>query len=80
MNSTGNRSKPSYLSAQLRETAPYLKDAGWQQTATLLFAAADEIEALQQRLALAAAPAPNPQAGQAEPSRRPEFGSTASRA
>src|SRR6266571_2820678 len=27
-------SKPSYLSVQLRESAPYLKDAGWRQTAT----------------------------------------------
>jgi hypothetical protein len=43
--------KPTYLSTQLRETAPYLKDAGWRQSATLLLAAADEIERLQQRLA-----------------------------
>ena len=59
--------KATHLSAQLRESAPYLKDAGWQQTATLLLAAADEIEALQQRLALGAAPALNPQASHAEP-------------
>lgn len=66
MNSTGNCSKSCYLSAQLREAAPYLEDAGWQQTATLLLAAADEMETLQQRLALGAVPAPNPQAGRAE--------------
>jgi hypothetical protein len=41
----------TYLSAQLRESAPYLKDAGWRQTAALLLAAADEIEDLRLRLA-----------------------------
>ena len=39
-------SKATYLSAQLRESAPYLRDAGWRQTADLLLAAADEIETL----------------------------------
>ena len=39
-------SKTTYLSAQLREPAPYLRDAGWRQTADLLLAAADEIETL----------------------------------
>ena len=43
-------SKPSYLTAQLRESVPYLQDAGWRQTATLLLAAADEIEGLRSRL------------------------------
>jgi hypothetical protein len=43
--------KPTCLSTQLRETAPYHMDAGWRQTATLLLAAADEVETLQQRLA-----------------------------
>ena len=43
--------KPNYLSAQLRESAPYLKDAGWHETAILIAAAADEIEALRQRVA-----------------------------
>ena len=43
-------SKPSYLTAQLRESVPYLQDAGWRQTATLLLAAADEIEELRSRL------------------------------
>lgn len=43
--------KPNYLSAQLRESAPYLKDAGWHDTAILMTAAADEIEALKQRIA-----------------------------
>ena len=42
--------KPTYLSAQLRESAPYLKDAGWHDTASLMTAAADEIEALRQRI------------------------------
>ena len=51
--------KPNYLSMQLRESAPYLKDAGWQETAVLMTAAADEIEALKQRIAeLEAASAP----------------------
>ena len=36
----------SYLSAQLRESAPYLRDSGWRETATLLTLAADEIEQL----------------------------------
>lgn len=39
-------SKANYLTAQLRESAPYLKDAGWQQTAKLVSEAADELEAL----------------------------------
>jgi len=39
-----------YLSAQLRESAPNLRDAGWQQTATLLMLAADEIEQQRARL------------------------------
>ena len=41
----------SYLSTQLMESAPYLKDAGWRETATLLIAAAAEIEELKQRVA-----------------------------
>jgi hypothetical protein len=43
--------KSNYLSAQLRESAPNLKDAGWHDTAILMTAAADEIEALRQRIA-----------------------------
>ena len=43
-------SKPTYLSAQLRESAPYLRDAGWHQTADLLLASADEIERLRRQL------------------------------
>jgi hypothetical protein len=38
--------KSTYLSAQLRESAPYLREAGWRQTADLVAAAAEEIEAL----------------------------------
>jgi hypothetical protein len=45
--------KATYLSAQLRESAPYLRDAGWRQTADLLVAAAHEIESLRSQLAAA---------------------------
>ena len=40
----------TYLSAQLRESAPYLLDSGWRETATLLTLAADEIEHLRARV------------------------------
>jgi hypothetical protein len=56
----------TYLSAQLRESAPYLKDAGFRQTATLLLAAADEIETLQQRLATNAEAPLKQQSGERE--------------
>jgi hypothetical protein len=46
--------KETYLSSQLRESAPYLKEAGFRQTATLLMAAAEEIETLQTRVAAGA--------------------------
>jgi len=39
-------SKATYLTAQLRDSAPYLKDAGWHRTAKLVCEAADELEAL----------------------------------
>ena len=42
--------QPTYLSAQLRESAPYLSDAGWRETAVLLTADADEIERLRARV------------------------------
>jgi len=45
--------KATYLSAQLRESAPYLRDAGWRQTADLVIAAAQEIESLRSQLAAA---------------------------
>jgi hypothetical protein len=35
-----------YLTAQLGESAPYLKDGGWRDTAKPLFLAADEIESV----------------------------------
>jgi hypothetical protein len=40
----------TYLSAQLRESAPYLRDIGWRDSATLLTLAADEIEELRARV------------------------------
>jgi hypothetical protein len=48
-------SKSTYLSAQLRESAPYLRDIGWRETADLLIAAAAEIEELRAQLAVATA-------------------------
>jgi len=42
--------QPTYLSTQLREATPYLCDAGWRETATLLTLAADEIEHLRARI------------------------------
>lgn len=54
----------SYLSAQLRASAPYLSDAGWHETATLLLLAADEIEHLKsQVLLLKGAPQTHPRPG-----------------
>jgi hypothetical protein len=38
--------KATFLTTQLRESVPYLRDAGFRETANLLTAAADEIEAL----------------------------------
>ena len=49
----------TFLSAQLRESAPYLNDAGWHQTAVLLVAAADEIENLRGQLAVVETEADN---------------------
>ena len=40
----------TYLTAQLRESAPYLREAGWGETARLLIAAAAEIEHQRVRL------------------------------
>jgi hypothetical protein len=48
-------SKSTYLSAQLRESAPYLRDIGWRETADLMIAAAAEIEELRAQLAVSAA-------------------------
>jgi hypothetical protein len=58
--------KQTYLSAQLRESAPYLKDAGFRQAATLMLAAADEIETLQQRLATNAEAPPKQRSSERE--------------
>jgi hypothetical protein len=58
--------KETYLSSQLRESATYLKDAGFRQTATLLLAAADEIETLQQCLATNAEAPPKQQSSERE--------------
>ena len=40
----------TYLSAQLRESVGYLRDAGWRETASLLTVAAEEIEQLRARV------------------------------
>ena len=40
----------TFLTTQLRESAPYLREAGSHQTAALLIAAADEIERLKSDL------------------------------
>ena len=40
----------AYLTAQLRESVPYLRDQGWRETATLMIAAASEIENLRREL------------------------------
>ena len=40
--------KETFLSSQLRESSPYLVDAGFRETAKLLLAAADEIEMLRE--------------------------------
>ena len=40
--------KETFLSSQLRESSPYLVDAGFRETAKLLWAAADEIEMLRE--------------------------------
>lgn len=49
------------LVAALRESCGYLRDAGYRETARLLFAAADEIEQLRERLqALEGASQPAP--------------------
>ena len=49
-------SKETFIAAQLRESAPYLRDAGFRETAKLLLAAADEIEALRSQLEHATPP------------------------
>ena len=36
----------TFLASQLRDSAPYLEDAGYRETAKLLQAAADEIDML----------------------------------
>jgi hypothetical protein len=39
-----------YLTAQPRESSPYLKNVGWRDTAKLLLLTADEIEGLRKRV------------------------------
>jgi hypothetical protein len=69
---TSRMNKSSYLTAQLRESAPYLRDAGWHQTAQLLVAAADEIEALRAQLRAAGPSADQyPRARSTSSKRRP---------
>ena len=52
LESMSNRmaTKSTYLTAQLRESGPYLRDIGWCETAALLTLAADEIEQLRTRV------------------------------
>jgi hypothetical protein len=50
--------KPNHLSVQLRESAPYLRDAGWRQTAELLIAAANEIDTLRAQVGASETRAP----------------------
>lgn len=47
----GQVPKETYLTVQLEESASYLRDAGWLQTAALLLVAAVEIESLRQEVA-----------------------------
>lgn len=46
----GSQPRATYLTAQLEESASYLRNSGWQQTAVLLLAAAAEIESLRREL------------------------------
>lgn len=68
--------KETFLSAQLRESAPYLRDAGWRQTADLLIAAAAEIESLRNQVdALHAVDSTSPKLEGQETSRRRKWAS-----
>jgi hypothetical protein len=52
MPNNGGRSReklPTTFASPSRQSAPYLKDAGWRETATLVLVAADEIEQLNGR-------------------------------
>ena len=60
----------SYLSTQLRESVPYLRDAGWRETATLLTVAADEIEQLRARVVDLEGGSPAPERSQPRPNVR----------
>ncbi len=42
--------QPTYLTTQLRDSASYVREAGWAQTAELLIAAAAEIESLKSQM------------------------------
>ncbi len=47
---TASAPRETYLIAQLEESASYLRDEGWYQTAVLLLAAAREIESLRREV------------------------------
>jgi hypothetical protein len=49
-------SDANLITTQLRESASYLVDQGWHQTAELVIAAADEIESLRAMLKKAGLP------------------------
>ena len=60
----GDESMTTGLVTALRESCGYLRDAGYRETARLLVAAADEIEALRARLqAFEATPRETPDSG-----------------
>ncbi len=59
---------PLAIAAQLRESADYLSDVGWRQTADLMVAAAQEIEDLRRKVA-DRANIPTPLTGSQTPNR-----------
>ena len=58
LHGVGDDSMATALVTALRESCGYLRDAGYRETARLLVAAADEIEALRERLQAFERPGP----------------------
>jgi hypothetical protein len=69
-NPDSQMSKATFLTTQLRESASYLQDAGFRQTADMVIAAADEIELLRAMLDEALAD-PEPAQREANENERP---------